>query len=506
MEIVSLEPVPFGGRVSFFLVKGLMMREDREAILVVGMGDGDESKGAWVDYLARTKPVHTVVRFNGGAQAGHNVVTPDGRHHTFAQFGSASFVPGVRTHLSRYMLVNPERITHEALQLRAAGVTDAIDRLSIDTRALITTPFHIAMNRLRELARGQARHGSCGMGIGETMIDWCELGPDTLRAVDLKDWKTALKRLLLIQKRKIAALDALEPPSGASVEGSQWEVYARIVRNETLAERMAYVYADFNNDVKIIGPGHLGDLLADPGVTVFEGAQGVLLDEWHGFHPYTTWSTTTFKNAERLLADHRFEGRVTKIGLVRAYASRHGVGPMPTEAKMLSPEVTFHDQYNVTNPWQGNFRVGAFDAVLTRYALEVSGGVDTLAVSHLDQYTKDQPTWGRRLFCREYDFVPPVADRRRAIEQVGLDGLADYRYDPQRQGYVITRIRPSVKPHDLVYQEKLTELLGNCQPIYDIIDASEEALIATIEAALEVKIGFLGAGPTAEDRTERISA
>ncbi|MGE3913811.1 MAG: adenylosuccinate synthetase, partial [Chloroflexota bacterium] len=124
------------------------MQADRKAYILVGLGFGDEGKGAWTDYLARTEPVHTVVRFNGGAQAGHNVVTPDGRHHTFAQFGSGTLVRGVNTHLSRYMLVNPLAMLKEDEALQALGVTDALRRTSIDRRALLTTPIQVAANRL----------------------------------------------------------------------------------------------------------------------------------------------------------------------------------------------------------------------------------------------------------------------------------------------------------------------------------------------------------------------
>src|SRR5688572_22373604 len=122
------------------------MQEERSAVILVGLGYGDEGKGAWTDYLARTEPVHTVVRFNGGAQAGHNVVLADGRHHTFAQFGSGTFVRGVNTHLSRFMLVNTIRMLKEADELRGLGVGDALARTSVDRRALVTTPFQVAAN------------------------------------------------------------------------------------------------------------------------------------------------------------------------------------------------------------------------------------------------------------------------------------------------------------------------------------------------------------------------
>ena len=78
------------------------------AIILFDLTFGDAGKGSLVDYLARRHNAHTVIRFNGGAQAAHNVILPDGRHHTFSQFSSATFIKGVRTHLSRFMLFDPQ--------------------------------------------------------------------------------------------------------------------------------------------------------------------------------------------------------------------------------------------------------------------------------------------------------------------------------------------------------------------------------------------------------------
>src|ERR687897_1022473 len=107
------------------------MSWERRAIILGGLGYGDEGKGTWTDFLARTEPVHTVVRFNGGAQAGHNVVTPDGRHHTFAQFGSGT-LHGVRTHLSRFMMVDPLALAAEAGHLAELGVAAPFELLTVD--------------------------------------------------------------------------------------------------------------------------------------------------------------------------------------------------------------------------------------------------------------------------------------------------------------------------------------------------------------------------------------
>src|SRR5271157_1837790 len=124
--------------------------------LVAGFGFGDEGKGSIVDYLTRRHGARLVVRYNGGAQAGHNVTTPEGRHHCFSQWGSGTFA-GARTLLSRFMMVNPIFAVSEARHLESVGISNPWSLLSVERDALITTPFHVAANRLREIAR---RRGS----------------------------------------------------------------------------------------------------------------------------------------------------------------------------------------------------------------------------------------------------------------------------------------------------------------------------------------------------------
>ena len=109
----------------------------QQAILTVDLGFGDAGKGSIVDFLTREYRAHTVVRYNGGAQAGHRVVTPAGAEHVFAQFGSGTLA-GAATHLSRFMLVEPLAMRAEADHLHRLGV-DAFDRTTIDARARVIT-------------------------------------------------------------------------------------------------------------------------------------------------------------------------------------------------------------------------------------------------------------------------------------------------------------------------------------------------------------------------------
>ena len=118
-----------------------MTRTARRATVVVDLGFGDAGKGTVVDYLVRSRGAGLVVRFHGGAQAGHNVVLADGRHHTFAQLGAGSFVPGVRTFLAAPFVLHPTALCVEARILAQKGVTDPLAQLSARGHDVVV--FHV---------------------------------------------------------------------------------------------------------------------------------------------------------------------------------------------------------------------------------------------------------------------------------------------------------------------------------------------------------------------------
>jgi adenylosuccinate synthase len=409
--------------------------------IVVDLGFGDAGKGTVVDWLCASRPVGavaslgdksavSVVRFNGGGQAAHTVVLPDGRRHTFAQFGSGTLRPGVRTHLSRFMVVDPLALVAEADHLAAIGVGDAFARLTVDAGAPLATPYHRAANRAREVARGADRHGSCGMGVGETMAYLLAHASGAPLVGDCRDPHLLRHKLTRLRDRLSAEVGPLDaPPVDACVDA----------------------FTAFASTVSIVDGSHVTRLL-DTGTVVFEGAQGVLLDEWHGFHPYTTWSTTTFANAETLLA-----GRdAVRLGVLRTFTTRHGPGPLVTE----DPSLDLADPHNPANRWQGPFRVGHFDAVAHRYALEVCGGVDALALTHLDVADR-----GVRM-CRSYDWTD--------------------------------RLAPG-PPGDLDRQERLTRRLETTVPRYD---GAPTDWVAAVEDELGVPVAVTSRGPTAADKQQ----
>jgi adenylosuccinate synthase len=443
------------------------MLRDSQAIMVVDLAFGDSGKGTVVDFLARQIGARAVVRFNGGPQAGHNVVTPDGRQHTFSQLGSGTFVPGVRTLLSRFMLVEPYALLNEADHLRRLGVGDALERLSIHRDCAVITPCHQAANRLCELARGDGAHGTCGLGIGQTMQDLVDHPELTLRAADLADGGTVARKLRAFRDLK---LDQLRAAIGHLRDDARARRDLETLEEPTWIEVAIETYREVADRVELIDDAIMRKVLNACRVTIFEGAQGVLLDEWFGFHPHTTWSTTTFANAETLLDGVDFVGRRVRLGVLRSYFTRHGAGPLVTEDPAL--RAALPEPHNADTGWQGRFRVGPFDAVAARYALRVAGGVDALAITHLDRLAR-LPAH----LCTAYH--PPASSK-------GLFARNELRMRT---------------PADLAHQQRLTGALRDCRAVYTPVETGDaRVFLAQVARELKSKIALASFGPTANDK------
>lgn len=467
----------------------------QQAILIADLGFGDAGKGTITDFLAERLAAHTIVRYNGGPQAAHNVVTADGRHHTFAQFGSGTFHPQVKTLLSRYMLINPLNMLNEERHLRTCGIYDALQRTQIDRRSLVITPFQRAINRLREMARAADRHGSCGEGIGECMSDSLTHGNAILFAGDLQDRTILIKKLHFLREAKRAELDKLRPQL-PSIPRVQQECML-FTANDAI-EACADVYQHFSTCVNIVDEAAITAIFMQPGTLLFEGAQGVLLDENYGFTPYTTWSTTTFANADTLLQEHHYTGNISKLGVLRTYATRHGAGPFPSADQALTQALP--EQHNAWNDWQQTFRVGYCDLVATRYAKNVIGTLDYLALTHVDRLQ----TLPAAKVCTAYDYHG---------QEQGL-----HRYFTS-EGTHIHDIKVPQQP-DLAQQEQLTHKLLACTPEYQTLFAPSHqpitqtqctAYCSYLEEQLATPTGIISCGPTVTDKqcmpnfTRRIS-
>lgn len=439
-----------------------------KATIVTDLSFGDAGKGTIVDALTVRGNVSAIVRFNGGGQAAHNVVRNDGVHSTFAQFGSGTLSSEkVKTHLSRFMLVDPLTLQNEAEHLTRLGCRALYERLSIDEDARIVTPFHKAANRLREYARKGNNHGSCGMGIGETMSHALSFPDDVIYAKDLLDVRVLTKKLACIQEALRETADALD---GALLPYAL-EDERSLLNDRAIVRAMAQHFSRIIPRSIIVSGEHL-KTLSHEGELVFEGAQGVLLDEWYGFHPYTTWSTTTCENALTLLSDIGYDGFVEKLGVFRAYTTRHGAGPFPTENAALTKDVP--DLHNGTGRWQGVFRVGWFDDVLARYALAVTGGVDALAITNIDRFEQIQ----HRVRCYAYD---------------------------TKEGARLTTLPIKSEKTDLAFQETLTKLLYEVTPVYESAPHESSLYLDELQSVLNVPITIQSYGPRACDKRFRSS-
>jgi adenylosuccinate synthase len=390
-----------------------------KAYAVVDLGYGDAGKGTTVDFLSRLTPNTLIVRYNGGPQAAHNVVTAEGLHHTFAQFGSGTFVPSVKTYLSKYMWIEPLALLTENEGLLRVGVTDALSRLYIDKNAQIVTPFHKAVSRLKERKN---RHGSCGTGMGEAVSDSLDGLSLTIGTLDSPE--LSLHILKNIQEKKIE--------ESKLIEGLQDEDMK--VLHDPDAPKLCYdVYDYFLNRILV------ADGLNTNGFdqVIFEGAGGVLLDENYGFHPHTMWTTTTTENVRKL-----WKEEAKTLGIIRTYSTRHGNGPFVSEG--WTP---FIDQYNTTNEWQGGFRTGLFDLVATKYALKVNGGVDALVVTHTDE---NYP-----MLCDAYTNIDYF------FYQDGLTLPAKNELKRQQSlTYALWRCKPHITELSAPFTEEVSDRLG----------------------------------------------
>jgi len=447
-------------------------------LLLAGLGFGDEGKGATCDFLCRkNSPDPTlVVRYGGGPQAAHNVVTPDGRHHTFSQFGSGTFVPGTRTLLSRHMLVNPINMLAEERHLRALGVTDAFDRMLIEREALVVNPFQIAANRLRELARGVHRHGSCGQGVGEAKYDLIATPETAINMGTVEEPGILRAKLDLCRQHKLGEFERVvrDLPRTEAV-AREWHLLRDEGAVDACVERLREVY----RRVRVVDHHYLQpELMTRRQLVVFEGAQGVLLDHAFGFFPYVTHGDTTFKNALDLMPDYYrdFRETIVKYGILRAYSTRHGAGPFPTE----DPDLKLPEPHNGNGPWQQGFRVGPLDLVLARYAVDVLRGVDGLVLNHLDHLgPSGAPQW----LCVSYH------------TQMSHPRLICHA----------TRQAHKIEPHwshSLGDRKTLTDAMWRATPAYRRFQTRRE-WAQVIENTLGASIIIEGHGPTSDDRHHR---
>jgi adenylosuccinate synthase len=390
---------------------------------VVDLGFGDGGKGVVTSKLCMEhledgfKPL--VVRYTGGHQAGHTVVY-NGVRHVFSSFGSGT-LQGVPTFFTKDTMSYLPNLWNEynvlAPKCEKLGVKAPVSYY--DPKAMVTTIYDVAFNRATEMLN---RHGSCGLGISATM----ERNTTTqykLHVADLghTDWYLQKERSVAkYYDDKIMFKDAqvrdiyyeqVEKERGRMAEALQGGVVPLVVRPTPLDQ--------------LVEAQHLNSM-------IFEGAQGILLDQDHGIPPHTTWGYTTSRNIWSFLSD---AGLVvptdsTMYYVTRCYHTRHGNGWLPS-AELDTPLINNENETNVVNEWQGSLRVRKLDIKLLMHAIRVDSNYTprslkgaVLAVTCLDQMP-DTSTWRelKRVFKAEeaYGFLWPIGSPETTYEWLPSD-------------------------------------------------------------------------------------
>lgn len=323
----------------------------RTAIAVIGANFGDEGKGLAVDALAARDPDAVVIRHNGGAQAGHTVVTPDGRRHVFSHFGAGTFA-GAATFLSRFFVVSPFVFCRELDEL---ATQVPLPRILVDPDAQVTTPYDVLVNRWAEESRGGGRHGSVGIGFGET-IERLERGyPLAVR--DVADEEHVRDLMARLREEWLALrLARLGIPFTAERE--------RVAADPRILDAYLEEIRVFRRHT-VMAPI---DAVRRRRTIIFEGAQGLLLDQDRGFRfPFVTRSNTGLKNILALAADAGID-HIDAVYMTRPYFTRHGAGPLRHETGRLDfADVV--DPTNRPNAWQGSLRFAPLDVEFLRDAI-----------------------------------------------------------------------------------------------------------------------------------------
>ncbi len=420
-------------------------------IAIVGGQWGDEGKGKIIDLLAEKAKI--VARFSGGDNAGHTVINPYGKFRLHL-VPSGIFYPQVTCIIGNGVAINPAVFLKEIDDLQNHGV--GISRLFISTRAHLIMPYHILFDRLEEERRSKRALGTTLRGIGPAFADKvARLG---IRVGDLLDKDVFLSRLKSALELKNIILTKVYQASPLSLE----EIYQQYCH---YGERLVPFIRETSSIIREAATK--GELV------LLEGAQGALLDPDFGTYPYVT-SSSPLAGASCIGAGLGPRGIDRVVGIFKAYNTRVGAGPMPTELKDKTGDLIREKagEYGATTGRPR--RCGWFDAVAGRFSVQINGLSD-IALTHLDIYDG----FPSIKICTAYKF----------------------------KGEVLTSF-----PSDIAILEK-------CQPIYEELDGWQESIsrirnfkklpagvrnyMSRLEALLSCPISLVSVGP---DRRQIILA
>jgi adenylosuccinate synthase len=422
------------------------------AIAVVGTQWGDEGKGKVTDLLGAE--MDYVVRYQGGNNAGHTVVVPDGTKYAIHLVPVGILTPGVVPVIANGVVVDPKFLLSELDELTAGGVDVANLKLSADAHLIM--PHHRALDRVVERYLGGARIGTTGRGIGPAYAD--KVARQGIRVQDLLDPKILSIKLEQILREKNQILVKVYNRKAIDPEAVVEEYLA-------YAERLKPYIAD----TRLI----LNKALDEGKNVLLEGAQATMLDVDHGTYPFVTSSNPTTGGAcvGTGIAPQKI---TTAIGIIKAYTTRVGSGPFPSELFDEFGEFLLKKggEYGVTTGRRR--RCGWFDAVLGRYAVRVNGITD-LFVTKLDVLSELE----RVPICVAYE-----VDGERVDEM------------PMTQTDV-HHAKPIYEYHDGWFED-----ISHCRK-FDELPVNAQRYIERLEELCGAQVSVVGVGPGREENIIR---
>ena len=355
------------------------------AYAVIGGQWGDEGKGKVIDYLAGG--VDSVVRYAGGNNAGHTVVNDKG---TFQLHLVPSGIcwPNVYGIIGNGVVVDPDVLAGELTEIAARGIDTS--KLFISERAHVIMPYHVVLDRLEEEARGDAAIGTTGRGIGPAYMD--KTGRMGIRVGDLLDWDTLEPLVAQNLKQKKALI--------TKIYGGE-----PLALDDVLAK--CRIWADQMTPYAKATEQLVQDLLAQNKKVLLEGAQGTLLDIDHGSYPYVTSSSPSIGGACTGLG---LNPQAIKgvLGVFKAYSTRVGSGPMPSEINDEEAEEIREkaQEFGVTTGRAR--RIGWFDSIAARYSQLVNGftGLVLTRLDILDEFDSVKVCVGYEVDGKRVDRFP----------------------------------------------------------------------------------------------------
>ncbi|MEQ8747976.1 adenylosuccinate synthase [Pyruvatibacter sp.] len=376
-------------------------------VAVVGSQWGDEGKGKIVDWLSERADV--VVRFQGGHNAGHTLVI-DGKVFKLSLLPSGIVRPNKLSILGNGVVLDPWAFAKEADQIAGQGVAVTPDNLMIAENATLILPVHRELDEMRESSNSGTKIGTTKRGIGPAYED--KVARRGLRVIDLADFSTLDAKVenLLVHHNALRRGNNLDELTAEPIVSALKEIAPRIL---PFAKPVWLVLDEAKKAGKRI---------------LFEGAQGTLLDIDHGTYPFVTSSNTIAGQAAGGAGVG--PGAIGYVlGITKAYTTRVGEGPFPTEQDNAVGQKLGERGHEFGTVTGRKRRCGWFDAVLVRQAIK-TGGIEGIALTKLDVldgFDELKVCTGYRLDGKKLDHLPADAPSQARVEceYVTLDGWQD---------------------------------------------------------------------------------